>query len=275
MSIAIKSKTVDLVFSKNAKGDLRGHVAKEDYKFAPNTKAIKLHYSLMGELSPLISPLSPNFSADNKENLYRFDWFVGITPFSPCYEWNWFDGIDGIAAERALVVQLLIDSEEAGCGVCEFNALLMGLLPSKDTASFLETHISKLGDSLDKLSNFANSFSTVGANILRTSAIVSNFVVSDEKGQKNWFVYRFLDEKRNCSAVEYNIHRTVLQQYGPALRGSILLTFHGEPKPGGDLALLLRPRLHFGDKNQMGYDPPEEELEKENPVELRLTPRLA
>lgn len=269
MSIEIKQKTVDIVFAVE-KGQLRGNVAKKQQTYQANTQALRLHFSLMGETVPKLSPLSADFSMDDKTTFCRYDWIVGATLFNPCYEWDWFNKI---AENRAVVVQLLIDPGESGCVASESNAFLMGLLPSKDTASFLETHVHKLGDSLDKLSNIAGVFNGIASGILKTSAVISNFVVSDENGHKNWFIYRFLDEKRLCCAVEWNIHRTVLHQYGSLLRGSILLAFHGNPKPEKPLKLLLRPRLNFGDvKVAMNYDPPEEQLEKENPVELAIMP---
>jgi hypothetical protein len=214
---------------------------------------------------------------DKHTTFYRYDWIVGATPFAPFYnEWNWFEKI---STERAVIVQLLMDSEESGCGVSESNAFLMGLLPSKDTASTFEKNLPKLGNSLEKISTIAGKYSGLAANLVQASAVVSNFVVSDDRGikrlvglgQKNWFLYRFLDHERRCCAVEWNISRNVLHQYGSALRGSILLAFHGKPKTGKPLKLLLRPRVNFG-KGVMTYDPPEKQLEDTDKVELLIHP---
>lgn len=317
MSIEIKQKTVDIVFELNErKGlkdqwerwreseliekirlweprQLRGKVDTGDLKrkwdqasdveqkaMVKNTKALRLHFMLMGESAPKLSPLSADFSMDKQTTFYRYDWVVGATLFKPYYnKWNWFKKI---ATERAMIIQLLVDSSDSGCGVTESNAFLMGLLPSKDTASTFEKNLPKLGDSLEKISNFAGEYSGLAANLVKASAVVSNFVVSDDRGitkwigmgRKNWFLYRFLDEDRECCAVEWNISQNVLHQYGSALRGSILLAFHGSPKPEKPLKLLLRPRLNFRN-GAMNYDPPQEQLERENPVELVIKPSSA
>ena len=282
-----------IVFEKNEKGKLMGNVDAGELKrrfdgatvaekeaMVKNVKALRLHFSLMGETSPQPSPLSPDFSMDNQTTFYRYDWIVGASPFAPFYnkKWNWFKKI---GKRRAMIIQLLMDSEGSGCGVSESNAFLMGLLPSKDTRSIFEKNLPKLGNSLEKVSNIAGEYSGLAANLVKASAVVSNFVVSDDRGierllglgRKNWFLYRFLDHTRKCCAVEWNISRNVLHQYGSALRGSILLAFHGKPKPGKPMKLLLRPRLHFGAwEYDMSYGPPEEQLEQENPVELSINP---
>lgn len=272
MSIEIKQKTVNVVFAQTRDNKLRGNLAKAEQKYTAATQALKFHFSLAGESSPMLSPLSADFSMDEKTTLYRYDWMVGATPFHPCYEWNWFKEI---AKDRAMIVQLLIDPGESGCTFTEANTFLLGLQPSKDAASVFEKNISKLGESLDKLSSIAEPFSKIASNMLKTSAVVSNFITSDEKDQKNWFIYRFLDEKRACCAVEWNVSQNVLHQYGSVLRGSILLAFHGNPKPKKPLTLLLRPRLNFGKSHIMDYDPPAEELESNNPVALSINPSPA
>jgi hypothetical protein len=61
----------------------------------------------------------------------------------------------------------------------------------------------------------------------------------------------------------------VLQSFGPLLRGSIVLAFHGEPKEGKEIVLLLRPRLGFDEKNITNYQPPDGELQS---VALTLKP---
>jgi hypothetical protein len=128
-----------------------------------------------------------------------------------------------------------------------------------------------LGDSLAKLSSVAEPFNKIASAVLSTSAVMSSFVTSQTNGEKNWFLYRFLDETLKCSAVEWNISSKVLQQYGSALRGSILLAFHGSPKPETPLTLMLRPRLHFGDE-ALQYTPPSEDLESTDPVKLLIKP---
>jgi hypothetical protein len=272
MGIEIKHKTVNLVFQMKD-GKLRGQTAKDDQVYTPKTQALKLYFSLMGETAPELAPLTADFSMDKSTQLYRYDWMVGATPFNGCYDWNWFEKI---AEERAFIVQLLIDSAESGCATSEVNAFLLGLLPSKDTTSYWEALLPKLAGSLDKMADIVNLINFKAAAAMKITSVVSDFVTPAEKSQKpykNWFLYRFLDEKRQCHAVEWNISRNVIHQYGSVLRGSILLAFHGNPKSGKPLKLLLRPRLNFSN-TRMDYDPSEEELEKKDPVELEIKPVL-
>jgi hypothetical protein len=276
MSIQILQKTVDMVLTQSPEGKLRGTALRDDRKHGENDRVLRLHFSLMGETSPALSPLSVDYSIEHGTTAYRYDWMVGASLVDPSYKWNWFNEI---ANERAVIVQLLIDPGHSECGFSESNAFLLGLQPSLNTASWAERNAKKLGESLAKLSNITEPFSKIASNILKTSAVMSNFVSSDDKsqsgwfkrGRKNWFLYRFLDEKRKCCAVEWNISRNVMHQYGPLLRGSILLAFHGNPKPQKPLTLLLRPRLNFGE-SAMDYVPPIKELEEKDPVALSINP---
>jgi hypothetical protein len=274
MSIEVKHKTVDVLFNATDDG-LKGNVVPDHTNFSEEDKVLRLHFSLMGETSPTFAPLSPDYSLGDAKSVYRYDWTVGLTPVRPAYKWNW---MNRIAAERALVAQMLIDPGESECGFSELNALLLALLPSKDTSSWLDRNADRLGDGLAKTSEvagqFAGGYAEMVTNIVKTSAIMSNFIASGDKGRKNWFIYRFLDQKRRCSAVEWNVSREVLHQYGPVLRGSVLLAFHGSRKPTKPLTVLLRPRLKF-DKAGMSYSPPEEQLEANHPVALSVTPMPA
>ena len=160
---------------------------------------------------------------------------VGASLVEPSYKWNWFNEI---ANQRAVIVQLLIDPGHSECGFSETNAFLLGLQPSLNTASWAERNGEKLGESLAKLSNITEPFSKIASNILKTSAVMSNFVTSNDKsqnswfkrGQKNWFLYRFLDEKRKCCAVEWNISRNVPTSIRPPTAGLNLAGVPRQPK---------------------------------------------
>jgi hypothetical protein len=267
VSTLIKQKTVDVAID-DSKKNITGNVVSENQVHAKYDKVLRLHFSLAGETAPNLSDLSPDYSYSDKTAAFRYDWSVGVTAIDPCYTWNWWEAL---AVERAFVVQLLIDPGESDCGVTELATLLLALQPSKDTSSWLERHAEKIGNSLSQLSDVTESFSKTASGILKASAIMSNFVSSDDNGQKNWFIYRFLDEKRKCPAVEWNIHRNVLHRHGSLLRGSILLAFHGNRKPDKPLTLLLRPRLCFG-KDSLNYLPEAKDLEQENPVALSINP---
>jgi hypothetical protein len=275
MSIEVKRKTVDVVFEINEKRQLMGNVIHPPRSYREEEKVLRLHFSLMGEVSPSFASLPTDYSLGDAKSLYRYDWIVGLTPVAPAYDWDWWGTI---ATERALVVQLLIDPGESDCGFTDLNALLLALQPSKDTSSWLDRNAERLGNSLGQVSEFTGQltggYADMVTNIVKTSAIMSNFIASGEKGKKNWFIYRFLDQTRRCTAVEWNISQEVLHQYGPVLRGSILLAFHGARRPAKPLTLLLRPRLHFSNEG-MTYSPPEAQLESSQPVELAITPETA
>lgn len=268
MGIEIRQKTVDVAFAESAKGNLKGSVVPANRKHEEHDKVLRLYFCLMGETSPASSPLAADYGTDGNTAAYRYDWMAGVTPVHPCYRWNWWDAV---ASERAVTVQLLIDPGESGCGFSEISAALLGLSPSMNTASWLERNSDRIADSLARLSDIAEPFNKIASNVMRTSAVMSGFIASEAREKKNWFLYRFVDEKRRCCAVEWNISRDVVHQYGPLLRGSIVLAFHGGQQPSRPLTLLLRPRLRFSDRS-LDYQPPAEELEAEDPVALSIYP---
>jgi hypothetical protein len=178
-----------------------------------------------------------------------------------------------IREERALAVQVLVDSNGSGYTVSEFAAYLLGLRPSRDTASWLEKNSEGLGSALREVASLAEPISKRAASVLNASALMSNFIASSDSKTKNWFIYRFLDEEKKCMGIEWNIHRTVLRQYGPLLRGSLVLSFHGALNEENRLKLLLRPRLGFRGKSTLDYLPDYQDLERDAPVLLEIAPR--
>jgi hypothetical protein len=66
-----------------------------------------------------------------------------------------------------------------------------------------------------------------------------------------------------------------LVEYGPLLRGSIVLAFHGLSKhPEAGITLLLRPRLGFDRTDKINDIPPWQQLEQNAPVHLFVRPQL-
>ena len=272
MSTGISRKTVDVTFTKANDGRLKGVVDGSLTESHPEeARVLRLHYSLMGELSPIVSPLSVDFSLGEKTIVYRYDWVVGITSRNPCYKWNWWGEI---GLKRAIVVQLLIDPGESKRAVSELAAFLLALSPSQDTSSWFDRNLGNLGESLVKIAGAAEPFAKTASGILKATAAMSNFVASDGKGRNGWFIYRFVDEVRRCCAVEWNISRDVVHRCGPMLRGSILLAFHGDEASQGPMTLLLRPRLNFVD-DHLDLQPPYEGLEKGDKVALSIHPVAA
>lgn len=285
MNIKVQQKTVDILVD-NARE--KAHVVPGSP--SPSGKTLRLYYSLIGDVKPLLSPLSLEFSFDNETRAYRYDWVVGFTPLQSTKSKLWdFDWRDDLTKNRALCVQMLIDCQGTGLSTAEISAVLLGLQPSKDTASWLERNADRIGESLVAGSDEV-PFSATPAGLFKMSALFSNFIKSGEKGkieaskqnktksgeedEKDWFLYRFLDEKKGCSAVEWNIQKSVLYQYGPLLRGSLILTFHGTPHANKPIRILLRPRFRLAKAGGLNYVPPYEEMENENPVVLDVLPTL-
>ena len=263
MNVQIRTKNVDVEIGKDG---LTATVPdKPDYT---KGKFFRLHYSLMGEVNPIVTPLSLDFSFDDKTTAYRYDWVVGFSAITP-WTFNWEEDLND---KRALCVQMLIDCGETGFSYTEVSAMLLGLQPSKYNASFLEKHLDKLSNSLVAASNIAEPMNGTAASLIKTSAVLSNFVGAGTKDKKNWFLYRFLDEEKRCPAVEWNIHKPVIDQYGPLLRGSIILAFHGTPRTKGTVQMWLRPRLALVDAGPLQYVPPAAQLEQDNPVMLEINP---
>jgi hypothetical protein len=135
-------------------------------------------------------------------------------------------------------------------------AHLLSLQPWKNTTSWLERNSRLVGDNLRDLSNVAEPMSMTAANIFKVFALMSNFVGSGEQNAKNRFICHFLDEKKKCCATEWNINRGVLEQFGPLLRGSIVLAFHGTGKRSNAITLLLRSRLRHRKISNVDCLPP-------------------
>lgn len=209
---------------------------------------------LMGETRPDLLPVSPAYGSDAEHRLYRFDWIFGIAAL-PRHYWDWQSALRD---REAVVVQLLIAPGASGYSFTELSTDLTALHPSKDTRSWLETHREQLGKALADTATLTSSAAlagppgvaiagTMGA-VLRTASVLTNFVNSDDGNIKNWYIYRFLDGEERCYAVEWKVNKRVLLEYGPLLRGSLLLAFHGTPSDGGTEAgirMTVRANLGF------------------------------
>jgi hypothetical protein len=225
-------------------------------KLKSGEKALRCFVGLLGETEPELMPVSPTYCIEAEQRVYRFDWIFGIAvPLERKPYWNWQDALRD---ENAVVVQLLISSGTSGFGFTEISTALVALHPSRDVRSWLESHSEQLGKSLVATANVTTQLggvvpggtvigNTVGA-VLRASSVISNFVSSGEGKNKNWYIYRFLDAEERCCAVEWKINKRVLLEYGPMLRGSLLLAFHGSPVGTGKdegIRMIVRPNLGY------------------------------
>ena len=106
-------------------------------------------------------------------------------------------------------------------------------------------------------------------------ALGSNLLESYSDNRKNWFLYQFLDETRKCPVVEWRINKTVLQEYGPLLRGSLFLIFHGKSSPRQGIRITLRPQIRYCSASDIDFITPTDHLAAEKQVFLDIEPTEA
>jgi hypothetical protein len=256
MSTTYVEKVFDVAVSgeKTKASNARLLSPSDDLKSGEN--ALRCIVGLLGDTEPELVPPSPTYAVDVEQRIYRFDWIFGITvPLGREPYWNWQDPLRD---ENAVVVQVLISPGNSGFGFTEISTALVALNPSRDTRSWLESHSEQLGKTLVAAADVSTHIGGVvpgGAliggtlsAILRASSVISNFVSSGEGQTKNWYIYRFLDAEESCCALEWKINKRVLLEYGPLLRGSLLLAFHGSRAATGKdegIRMILRPNLGY------------------------------
>jgi hypothetical protein len=113
----------------------------------------------------------------------------------------------------------------------------------------MEKSAASLAQTFRIASAASKPFSKVIASTFAATASLPEIIASHKEGRANWFIYRFLDERTGGYAVEWRISRAVIDEYGPLLRGSVMLAFHGDEgvENTGDrwINLLLRPQINF------------------------------
>jgi hypothetical protein len=150
-------------------------------------------------------------------------------------------------------------------------ATISALRPSRNTKGFEEVssgskaaaEIAKIG--LPLLPSLGATL-MAGVNILPSQA--------QNKKTKNWFLYQFWDGEARCPVVEWNINRQVFQEYGPLLRGTLYLAFHGSTKlHSGQIRLRLRPQIRYHERAELEFIIPTDQLPKDEQVFLEIRPR--
>jgi hypothetical protein len=185
----------------------------------------------------------------------RYDWMVGLAlPAEPPVGWDWTADLahDG----TAVVVQLLVDSTVLWI---ETSANLLALYPSRDTRSWFERNGRTVTETL---SAAISGLGVVcpGADVgSKALSHLANSVPSGNDGQRNWYLYRFLDPATRRPAIEWNMEKRVLEEYGPLIRGSVTLTFPGPATSNGMVRVGLRAGVRF---------------KGDDPLEYRWLPRL-
>lgn len=259
----------------------------------PKEKALRILVGLLGEPEPQVLSLAPTYDREQQSRMYRFDWLFGLAlpigsedheKWEPVW-WNWQKKL---RRKSALTVQILISQADSGFGFTDISATLLALPPSRDTRSWLEINADRLGKALADLSRLPKGAvpgpgavagavgNEVGA-ILRTSSIFSNFIASRKSlGRRNWFIYRYFDAEENCTAIEWRINRRVLREYGPLLRGSLVLLFHGaqakHPECQHGIRIEVRPGIGFYRKDELSFVQPTKVFEPKERVSLLIKP---
>jgi hypothetical protein len=262
MTIDSKQKTVNIALSFLDDGSVISTAISADEM---GNHVLPLHYSLTGEVHPTLAPLSIDHSIDSSTS-YRYDWVVGVA--EPPVWWDWHGRM---RTERTIAVQLFIDCRDSGCSFSDSSPVLLGLQPSLHTSSWWDRHADTVRDSVREAAKLAEPLVPVVPGIVQ---VASNYISSGDNHQKNWWMYRFFSTRRKCIVVEWNINHGVLVEYGPLLRGSIVLSFHGKRKGSNGINLILFPRLGFDKRGHqdINYLPPYEALEDET-VELLIEPK--
>ena len=287
MSVGCFERVFDIALSHEKTNKPEVRLLEPGDALLGQEKALRCVVGLLGEKEPEVLPVSPSYAVDTDQRVYRYDWVFGISvPLEREPYWNW----QGPLREKsAAVVQLLIAPGKSGFGFTDISTALLGLHPSKDTRSWLESHSEQLGKSLLAAANLATETGGLGgptgsavggavSAVLRASSVISNFVSSGEAQAKNWYMYRFLDAEERCCAVEWKINKRVLLEYGPLLRGSILLAFHGAAAGTGGqegIKMILRPNLGYYEDDELCHVRPTLKLPSDQRPELLVKPRAA
>jgi len=227
---------------------------------------------LMGETKPLLSPLAVD--PESKLFLYRYDWSFGVGCSSSDISswWDWQGELR--KKDSALSVQLIVCSD-GSVGLTDISAALVALTPSRNTPSFFESKGPAFARQLLGLSaNVAQPFLPWVAQGLQVASSMPEAIASHAKEQTYWFMYRFVDAATSGYGIEWRISKSVLHEFGPLLRGSVVLAFHG----GGDPArvrIQLRPQMNFDDNDELGFSAIEDERTPYLILEPRTPPGIA
>lgn len=289
MSTEFKTKTFDVVVTNiSSKKPLVKLLTDPREVDKDRERALRVLVGIAGETEPEVLPFSADYALNQKSRAYRFDWIFGVAlPSDEQLWWNWQKKL---RRDASVAVQILISVGDSGFGFTEISTSLLALHPSRDSRSWLEKNKENVGKSLLGASQTAkdivNAVEPAGAlgtglgAIIRGSSVLSSFVASrNGPFSKNWFIYRFLDGEEKCCAVEWRINKRVLFEYGPLLRGSLVLTFHGQASSGGKsreaFKLIMRPGLGYHKWDKISYIRPTLVFEPDERPTLCLKPRLA
>ena len=222
------------------------------------------YLSLQGEDTPLFSDSAHRDQA----HIYRYDWAFGIS-LTAHHRWDW---MAELCQNSALAIHIALIPVGLSAEAVPIGATLGALHPSRYTGSDWDW---------SKLSRLASDAARIGAKayppldcVSDALTLTSNLLETDEDGRKNWFLYQFFDEDLKCPAVEWRIDKGALEAYGPLLRGSLFLAFHGSADScPGSIRLMLRPQIRYCEQGDINFLAPTARLAQGRQVYIDVTPR--
>jgi hypothetical protein len=242
-------------------------------------RVLRWYLGLMGDTSPAISPLSVDVAGDKHYRVYRYDWVFGVSLPNVCGPDPgelWWDWQKALGKATSVAVQMIIRPGDSGIGYTCVATNLNVLPPSRDTETWWQKN---RGGVIDIVKAGAKTAEEIYPGMItKAFAALSNSLDARGKWRRtNWFIYQFLDSTTQACAVEWRINKKVLNQYGPLLRGSLVLAFHGGRRRGArvkkGIRLELRPQLGFNPRDELSRVTPTFKLKQDQQVQLEILPR--
>jgi hypothetical protein len=254
-------------------------------KYKEAGKVLRWYFGLMGETSPTLSPLSVDVAGDKNYLVYRYDWVFGISiPNVAVPDRNqdpddeqkgqlWWDWQAYLTTGTCMAVQVIISPDDPQLAYTCVSTNLNVLPPSKNDKSWWQKNRKGIVGFVQSGTKIAQEWHP--GMITKTFSALSNSLDAQDPGdERHWFIYQFVDSDSHSCAVEWRIYKNVLTQYGPLLRGSIVLAFHGGHDKGEQkgIRLVLRPQLGFIQEDDLKRITPTENLEDSDQVHLVILP---
>lgn len=226
---------------------------------------LRWYCSLQGEESPVTGS-----DPSAREVVYRYDWAFGIT----VVRGFWWDWQADLRNESTIAVQIMLEPGDGAPEPLPVSATLSGLLPSRNTQSFWEQLTTKLPSTAADVAK-AGEWAIPHLGMVSSPLVLASSVLeSQTAGKKNWFLYQFLDEDRNCPCVEWRITKNALAEYGPLLRGSLFLMFpSGNASDRSQVRLTLRPLIGYFKDDEICYVDPTKKLASAEQISFEVVPR--
>jgi hypothetical protein len=278
MATQIKKKVFDFLVKDYKTTSRHVEILSEE----PNPKIIKAqpddksnfiqrwYLSLQGEDNPFFSSTTISQESATEQHIYRYDWAFGIAVIKG-YWWDW---MEELSDESSLAIHVVLEPIEDAPEAIPISATLSALHPSRNTKSIWELTWPKIPKAAAEMTKIAipafPPLNYVSSGLMLTSNILDSYT----ENQKNWFLYQFLDERLKCPTVEWRINRKVLNEYGPLLRGTLFIAFHGSTESSpGRVRVLLRPEIRYCPKSDLDFIIPTDKLEKEQQVFIEVKPK--